>query len=697
MLIEARMLRAVARIRVLGATARSAVRQVVPRAVAATARKVPYVRQNRSYMNEQTYMNEPKSAAAAAVPPTIFKKYERKSEKILKAISDLRLLGINIKSFPIMTFFAPQSAGKTSSLEALCRKSLFPKNSGMSTMKPIYVVMLPSPTEKIVVNGKELNEKMATDEIQRLNSNVNIDMINVVIYGPDEITSNYGDLPGLIALSSSHPELPEKIKKLCYSHMENPNTIPIIVHDASGDPEINKALQIVMKLRRSADACGIITKIDKQKSHNSSIKSMLEGKTYPLGYGYVPVTLRNMEEVDAGMTVEEKEEQEKQFFERNPALKPVNGPYGVAALRSKLADIQVDKIKQNVPEIIKEIDAMIENLSKSETFLGGIVDGKNNDMIAKLKLMIEKLVGSSLERSKFESELRTIFINIMNDCIMEEKAEELDVKLSTQLVPSEDLSYFSSNKVGATHDKFQELFASGSTSPVLIDSDAIRVAYKSELSMAKLISAFDVRVDDPLGWKRLAFNKTLNRFFNGLLADNKIQNIVHKTTEEALIKYICEDSHDDLAKQFVNYLIKEISNEAYGSDIRYSITALINIQKRPKISLVEMCRSFARMFPEKLAYLNKQRFFGTYNKLAIEVYGPAWTRAHLICTAEDLGENVYRNVAVNLLDRMVEKLLSMVFDLMNKENTNRQRTTVSEKIKALAEAKSILQSYRSET
>ncbi|AYV81902.1 MAG: hypothetical protein Harvfovirus75_8, partial [Harvfovirus sp.] len=47
--------------------------------------------------------------------------------------------------------------------------------------------------------------------------------------------------------------------------------------------------------------------------------------------------------------------------------------------------------------------------------------------------MIEKLVGSSLERSKFESDLRTTFISIMHNCITEEKNEDLDLKLSTQL------------------------------------------------------------------------------------------------------------------------------------------------------------------------------------------------------------------------------------------------------------------------
>lgn len=474
-------------------------------AFGAVARKIHVVPAAKSYRVARAipFNHRSFSPPVAAAPKTNRKDIHPHSEKILKTISHLSQLGIQIKSFPIITFFAPQSAGKTSSLEALCRFSLFPKANGLSTMKPIYVALIESPTEKFIVNSKELSEKMAPEEIDRLNSNVNIKSINVMICGPDVINAYYCDLPGLIALSSAHPEMPEEIKKLCYAHMENPNTIPVIVHDASGDPEINKALQILIKLRRTADAIGIITKIDKQKSHNASIKSMLEGKTYPLGYGYVPVTLRNMEEIEGQMTIETKEQQETEFFEKNQALRPSTGPFGVAALRAKIADIQVDKIKANVPEIIKEIDAMIENLSKSETFLGGIVDGKNNDMVVKLRIMIEKLVGSSLERSKFESDLRTTFISIMHNCITEEKNEDLDLKLSTQLIPSEDLSYFSSNKLGYTQDKFQELFASGSTSPVLIDSEAVRVAYKSELSMAKLVSVFDFRVDDPLGWQRL--------------------------------------------------------------------------------------------------------------------------------------------------------------------------------------------------
>lgn len=190
------------------------------------------------------------------------------SEKVLRVISNLTQLGIQIKSFPVITCIAPQSFGKSSAVESLSKMRLvLPKGQGMATLKPIYIAQIKSQTDRYLVNDKEVSQSGAADEIERLNANRNIKAINVMIYSsdPDTVNSYYCDLPGLISLSNVNPDLPEHFKKLCYQHIENPNTIPVIVHSASADPETNKAIQIVTKLGRTADAIGIITKIDECK------------------------------------------------------------------------------------------------------------------------------------------------------------------------------------------------------------------------------------------------------------------------------------------------------------------------------------------------------------------------------------------------------------------------------------------------
>ena len=60
---------------------------------------------------------------------------------------------------------------------------------------------------------------------------------------------------------------------------------------------------------------------------------------------------------------------------------------------------------------------------------------------------------------------------------------------------------------------------------------------------------------------------------------------------------------------------------------------------------------------------------------------------------DKLIENCYRNVAVNLLDQMVTRLLEVCFDMFNKGNVEKQKCQIENKVMKLEEIRGIIKSY----
>src|SRR5207253_1291807 len=114
--------------------------------------------------------------------------------------------------------------------------------------------------------------------------------------------------------------------------------------------------------------------------------------------------------------------------------------------------------------------------------------------------------------------------------------------------------------------------------------------------------------------------------------------------------------------------------------IKYSISAMINIEKRPIISIQELNKELVTIYQKELNF--NGGFFETFRrnnrKIKVEVYSATWNRAYITAVAHRIVENCYRNVAVNLLDRMVEKLLEMTIDSLNKTYAEKEKNKINQ-------------------
>lgn len=627
--------------------------------------------------------------------------YTVDNSKLLVALSDLQGYGIALKHAPNFVVIGQQSSGKTSVNEALTNTNIFPKAMKMSTMKPMRITTIRSDETKYKVGDKEFrDEKGAADEVNRLNNNPSVAQVVVTVWSPKVHNSSYTDTPGLFSVTNkSNADMPKKIKELIIQQLQDPNVIPIVIHSGPSDPATDQALKFIEKYGREGDAIGVITKVDLLEKQNTDfIAKLLNGEEYVLGHGWVGVSLRSDKDIEAGMTIEDK-----MTIERNLMTKMKLKPSGVDTLRKMIADIHAFKIKDQLPNLVKDIDVQIDSLKVSQTFLHDLVSNDPKKLAGRLSGMIEKLVGSSTDRAAFEDRLKKKFKEVVTGYLEETfdtKTKNRVPQFTTRTVDKTIIAYQSTNQTNPTNyqiDGIKELFSYGSLTPTFIDTTTISNALKEEQHLAACINMIDLVVDDPLNIKRLQWNKYLNIYFNKLLHDDNIHRIIHDITQDLMLEYIYNESeeHDEVTKKFAEYMIKEISNEAYESNIRYSVTAILNLEKRPEISVIELARYITQMYPNVFTFHGgmTETFFHENRKLKVEVYGDDWNEAYLRVVCDKMAYNCYRNVAVNLLDKMVRKLIEMSLDMTNKEQALKEQNKVTQKMQMLKGVKEIIQTH----
>jgi hypothetical protein len=624
------------------------------------------------------------------------------TSKLFVAISELEdKFSIKLQGFPYVIAVGTQSSGKSSVIEAICGESILPKSMKMSTLKPIHLTTIRSPVRKFKVSDREVyTTEDATREIERLNNNSMVTKVNVTIWSPDVYNANLIDLPGLFVVETAETAgMSKLIKNLNTTYLQDPNNIPVIVHAGPSDPATDQGLKLIGKLQRNKDSLGIITKVDMLEQQKMSfVEDMLNGKSYPLGHKYCAVILRNDKDIEAELSINDKIKIESEFFSRFNL-----NPSGVSTMRKIISDIQFSKIKHHLPRLLTDIDSQIDNLKVSQSFMYNLINNNQKVLASKLRMMIEKLVGSSLERANFEEKLKNEFKLVIGKHLNDTYCDVYDrPEVSNKNASSDILEYHNNNKSDPKaykSDGIKELFSYGLVSPIFIDNKIITNIFQNEATFAASIPMFEIFIDDPLSKKRMEWNRSLNTYFAKLLQDDKIHKTIHDITEKLLLEYIYNDPEgcDDITRKFAEYMIIEIGNQAYESNIKYSITATLNLERRPQVSIFEIARYITQMYPKYFTFDGSftESLFRDGRKIKLEVYGKEWNEAYLRVVGDKLTENSYRNVAVNLLDRMVEKLLELCMDLFNKENAVKEQTKINEKAMKLGEIRTIIASYSS--
>ncbi len=618
---------------------------------------------------------------------------------LFDAISKLNPYGIYLKSLPVIVVVGPQSSGKTTLISAICKRDIFPTGNGMTTNKPMFITTLRSDENSVTVGTKVCHsDKEASDEIDRQNHNSTITAVPVTIRGGNLSNINLVDNPGLISVSpKDRPRLSDDIKQTNIDQLQNPNVIPVIVHAALTDPANNQAIDLLQRMGLEDNAYGIITKIDvigRVGLNNANISKLLKGNLYPLGHGYCPVILNS--ENTGGVT-------SQKLIELGQEYHKLYGRFGVDDACKTLSGIQFKQIKSHIPALITDIDKEVSKALASETILDSMMKTGNHKFIDQLTATITKLVSSSPELKQFQSSLKMDLRKAIQDYLEEKvpKAALTEEKPGASLehIDSTIVKYHSKNSIEPRKYKnnaIKDLFSNDSLSFSLTRSDRIDEAYNSECYLGATLPLFKLVIDDPENSKEIEWKKQLHAFVGGLLDNDNMQNSIQKITIDRLIEYIHSDSegYDEGTKQFMVFMINEIGNESFASHIRYSITTFIRSQKSVNVSITEMVRHLAQIYPKTLKFQGK--FWENCNnghKIPVEVYGSEWTVGYFGALSDRLVEYSYSVIAVNYLSILVNKILEKTMDMCRKGQVEKEKNKMAEKIAALNELKSVISKY----
>jgi hypothetical protein len=633
------------------------------------------------------------------------RRYATDTSALFSALAEVSNFDIKLKHIPSVVMIGDQSSGKTTVVTEVFTGShnIFPRSMKMATMKPMHITTIRSQETKFKINDKEFKtEQQAADEITRLNNNNIVQIVNVIIFSPKVFNLHFVDTPGVFVVTNkNNSEMPKKIKEILANYLQDPNNILTLIHSSPSDVATDHAFKFIKKYQRENDTIGVLSKSDllEGKQNIEFIHKLMRGDSeeeFILGHGWVPVCLRSDKDIAANVTPEEKAKSEKELFMRM-GLKPS----GSETLKKIVSEIQFSKIKDQIPNIIKDIDAQIENLKISQTFLHDLITNDQKKLAGRLSEMVEKLSRGSSDRKEFESCLKKEFTDIIGKYL----DDTIDSKKNRipEFVPATfDKTIFTFHHQHQTKpqnfkiDGIKELFSYGPL-PLYTDTPTVDGLIKNEQQLAACLNMIAPVVDDPNNIKKVRWNKYLNAYFSKLLADDTIHKIIYDITKDSLLQFINSDviDNDEITKKFAEYMIDEISSTAFESHIKYSITAILSLEMRPDISYYELVRYIAQMYPTLFTFSGKtfELFTHENKKLKLEVYGDDWNEAYLKCVARNIANNSYRNVAVNLLDKMIRMLMEMTMDLFNKEQAIKEQKKVKEKMDKLTELRSIISSF----
>lgn len=323
--------------------------------------------------------------------------------KLLDDIDKLRSQGIShYVSLPQLIVCGDQSSGKSSVLEAISGIP-FPRKENLCTRFATEVILrrtsavnvsvaiVPSQTrsEPDCHRLAMFRETLAAFDqfpslIERAREAMSIsmggsaffhDVLRIEISGPDRPHLTIVDLPGLIHSENKLQTAAdvELVLEMVRGYMKNRRSINLAVVSAKND----YANQIVLKMARNVDptglrTLGVITKPDTLPVGSESEAGFInlaknEDVNFRLGWH----VLRNRDYETKDTTNEARDIAEREFFSQGIWKDIPRHLVGITALRDRLSTVLLEQIRTELPSLVKDIQANIEDCEMRLTKLGG--------------------------------------------------------------------------------------------------------------------------------------------------------------------------------------------------------------------------------------------------------------------------------------------------------------------------------------
>lgn len=315
--------------------------------------------------------------------------------QLLDTIDKLRYLGVDsYVELPQIIVVGDQSSGKSSVLEAISRVK-FPAKSGVCTRFATELVLRTSPDQKVEAHiihprkgfGSEPTQQrldgfstsnLASGDLEKIIDEAKEQMglgpegggfsesvLRVQIQGPDLPQLTLVDLPGFFHVTTAKQTVEGRkvVEDLAAKYMAQKSSIILAVITANSDFEVQIVLDHAKKYDpRKERTLGIITKPDTLERNSSRERNYInvakngEESDYRFKLGWHVLRNRTELESEANTSYEDRDKNEKGFFEETMWKTLSSANKGVGELRSRLSSVLFDHVKQSLPEVIKGIE-----------------------------------------------------------------------------------------------------------------------------------------------------------------------------------------------------------------------------------------------------------------------------------------------------------------------------------------------------
>ena len=369
---------------------------------------------------------------------------------------------------PQLVVVGSQSSGKSSVLNNIITMNILPMGKNMVTRTPLCIQLIQSDMRKVEFGDYKNNIwttrknfqlskpepsehqlECISAEIDRLTKeiagpgkNISFEKITIKVYSPDVPNLTLVDLPGLTNVACTDKGQPEDIKiqieNLVKEYIKPEKTIILAVMPARSDLEADMGLGLVKQVdNKFKRTLGIITKVDLMNEETSVAKYLQPEKIsmdLRLKYGYFLVKNRSNKELKI-ITIKEGFLKEDEYFSRHTAYSKLSHDLKkritTRNLRSSLTEVLVKSIKENLPQIMKQIMKLLHHVDKQLAKMGPELPANINNKSSLLHLLIadfcKKFTGALEETNNSVNIGRNI-----KDCFTKYKKKTREIKLFTK-------------------------------------------------------------------------------------------------------------------------------------------------------------------------------------------------------------------------------------------------------------------------
>ncbi|QGA19055.1 hypothetical protein EYB26_006743 [Talaromyces marneffei] len=234
------------------------------------------------------------------------------------------------------------------------------------------------------------------------------DVLQIEVFGPKQPHLSVVDVPGLFhndTIYQTKQDL-EIVRCLMKDYMDNPRSIILAVMDA----RVNLSNQEVFRLAREAGkdgsrTVGVITKCDAlQRGDEKEVLNIAQNAVEKLTHGWFLVKNRSTQDLNDGVTLQERDVKEKAFFQAAPWNSLSKERVGVEPLTPFLSNLLLNHIKKEFPVLLTEIEAVV---TKTQEQLNGY--GEPRQTLSQQRRFLRRV---ATQCQKFvESSLNGVYLN----------------------------------------------------------------------------------------------------------------------------------------------------------------------------------------------------------------------------------------------------------------------------------------------